>query len=129
MQGYIKSKGKEFLDGIDDKALSMIANNNDSAITTSLLAEAAASTKNAGSLAAINQMLGNRTDISISGSQLANYGVDTIAAIQRNGGQNIDAILSASDDISKNPKLISKLDPNTRAMINTIRRQYSKQEI
>ena len=121
LQGYISGKGKEFLNGIDDKSLEAIATRNADALSTGLLAEAAASLDNADSLTAINEMLKNRNDVTMSGSQLASYGAATIAAIQQSGGQNIDALLKASDDIAADPKLVNKLDTNTRGMINAIR--------
>ena len=121
MQGYISGKGREFLNGIDYKSLGAIAARNSDALSTGLLAEAAASLDNADALAAVNDMLRNRSDVTMSGAQLASYNAATIAAIQQSGGRNIDALLKASDDIAADPKLVNKLDTNTRGMINAIR--------
>lgn len=126
MQGYIENKGKEFIDGIDDKALSIISSNNPQAMNTSMLAEAAASVKNAESLKSINDMLASRNDVEISASQLASFDETTIATIQP---KNIQAILKASDGIAADPKLISKLNPKARTLINKIRRLGGRADI
>ena len=129
MQGYISGKGREFLNGIDDKSLGAIAARNSDALSTGLLAEAAASLDNADALAAVNDMLRNRSDVTMSGAQLASYNAATIAAIQQSGGRNIDALLKASDDIAADPKLVNRLDTNTRGMINAIRTSNGRREI
>lgn len=120
MQKYIQSKGKEFVNGIDDKALAEIARTNPDAISTDQLVAAAASVNDADSLAAVNKMIGSRRDISISGKQLASYDESTIRALSGNSIA-IEAILQASDDIANNQELINTLNPGARKAINELR--------
>ena len=123
MQGYIQGKGKEFLDGIDDKALAEIArHNNGGAIGEDLLIEAAAKLNNADSLRQVNDMISHRVDsgnsFNISGDQLSKFDDNTVIRLLANNNGR-EALLRASDNLS--PQLAGKLDATARIRINTLR--------
>lgn len=129
MQGYIKSKGKEFLDGLDDKAIAQIrAYNNGAAMSTDLLVEAMAGTKNADSIRELNAILANRGDIKISGNQLANFDESAITNLFGNNKART-AMLVASDDIANDTKLINNMNPKARNAINRLRRATGRSPI
>lgn len=123
MQKYIQSKGKEFVNGLDDKALAEIAgHNNGAAMSDDLLVEAAAKLNDSDSLQQVNNMLSNRRIRNISGEQLANFDESTVRTLTLPGNNAArTAILAASDRIANDAQLANKTDSRTLAQINRLR--------
>ena len=131
MQSYLSDKGGEAISKLDDKALATISQyqtqldnsgNATQIMSTDQLVAAAAQLKGEDSLQHVNKMLQERTDIKMTGDQLANMKattIQTLATATHDSGRN--AILTASDDIAKDPKLIANVAIPVREEINHIR--------
>lgn len=128
MAGYVEDKGKDFVRGLDDKALSQIRQYSDSSghniMSTKLLMEAAASTNSQDAVNEIDTMLSTRSDIArvgVTGEQLVQINDSTFRTLSSSGdGRN--AILRASDDIvENNPRLASQMSADRKRTVNGIR--------
>lgn len=129
MQGYIKSKDADFVNGLDDKALEQIASyNGGDAINDDVLNRAVIDLKGDAREQAKNIMI-NRLkngNFSTKGENLAGYSDDVFAEIAKysNGRQ---AIVAASDSLSA--EQVKKLGQVRRQYINQQRQASGKAPI
>lgn len=142
MQQYVTEKGTDFLEGLDDKALSEIGRHSTATnkiMSTGLLTSAAAKINSQDAVSEIDKMLmvrsGSEIKSALTGAQLSSFNDSTVNALYTRAyapgsapgaGTILDADLAgaindASDDIAKDPRLISKLSATPRAQINDIR--------
>lgn len=120
LQGYINEKGKDFINGLDDKALAEIASfNGGSAMSTDLLIEAAAKINSQDAINQIDGLLFARRDFNgnISGEQLVQFNDSTVNKLMGNA-QARAAMDKATDAIAGNPNLVGKLSANRKQQFN-----------
>ncbi|MBR6505958.1 hypothetical protein IKT18_03975 [Candidatus Saccharibacteria bacterium] len=126
MAQYVNEKGKDFLEGLDDKSLSQIRrfSTGDYAgnkiMNTGLLMDAASTMKSQDAINEVNNMIAERDDVSVTGSQLAKINKSTYDVLEKHAP---DAVLSASDDIVKNNRqLINNMDSEVRKGVDKLRK-------
>ena len=129
MKQYVSEKGSEFLDGLDDKALSQVraySTKDNEIMSTGLLAQASATIRSQDAINEVNEMLKNRDDVSITGEQLANINYSTYSALLENGENGYNAIQRAYNDVLKNnPQLLSKMDVD---VANDLKRYFGSSD-
>ena len=124
---YAKSKGADFVNGLDDKALAEIKANGSHVMSTAQLVQAASQLTEQSAINEVNDMLGHRNDVALSGEQLANLNSSTVGRLLNTGSRT--ALITASDDLATNIDLRNKLDPEARRLINRARVTSGRQAI
>ena len=125
LQGYIREKGKDFIDGLDDKALAEIASHTvggqtGGAMSTDLLIEAAAKINSQDAIDQVDGMLRTRTDFSnnISGEQTTQFNDSTVTVLLSHA-QSRAALEHAVDAAANDPNLVSKYSAHRKHTFNT----------
>lgn len=125
LQAYINDKGKDFIDGLDDKALEEISRHTvngvrGGAMSSDLLMEAGAKLKGRDAAEQIAGILSTRNDVSMTGEQLVNIDRSLQDKLMANASARA-AMIRASDDVASNPRLIGRMDTVVRGNINALR--------
>lgn len=128
MQQYVREKGSDFLDGVDDKALSEIrraSSGSNEIMSTALLTEAAAKINSQDAVDEIDKMLDTRSDVSFSGQQLASFNESTVEHLADRavaGDASVrEAMVKASDNVANDSTLMNKLSGQKMQHINRVR--------
>ncbi len=140
MQEYIDDKGNEFYSDLSDKTLKQIAAfDRDFGVqnmSTSQLFSAASRLQAQDAVNVVDEMLVKRaqqaaqagTPLKFTGDQLASFSPSTVAELNKSAvGQQ--AIVEASQDLLRNPKLQSKVDAESRQIIDQLRGMAGQSEI
>ena len=129
LQQYAAEKGADFINGLDDKALAEIAANdaesvakgNGNIMSTEQLLQAATKLSDEESMAQVNSMLRDRSDIVMSGEQLSRLNDSTVVSLLTTDSGKT-ALLKASDDMAKSGGLLSaKMNANSKTRVNVLR--------
>lgn len=129
MARYAEQKGGEFVNGLDDKALTQIraySNAGNEIMSTGQLTQAAANLNDEASMQEINAMLAGRNDLDgvISGEQLTKFNTSTLNELATRAGTDINvknAILRASNAVVADPKLVASMNDSSKTVINNVR--------
>lgn len=128
MQHYASDKAGEFVDGLDDKALSQInnydalnlAHTNNSIMSTDQVVQAAAKLNGDDAITEVNKSLRTRGDVvnKISGEQLVNFNDATIdELLKSNVGEA--ALRNAANSVAANPNLRGRMNKERKDKIET----------
>ncbi|MBR0467479.1 hypothetical protein IJJ53_01015 [Candidatus Saccharibacteria bacterium] len=127
MQQYVSNKGTDFLNGLDDKALSEInkySSSSNQIMSNDLLVSAAAQINSQDAANEVEAMLNKRSGFEFSGEQLAQFNASTISRFASRGAQDVNmynALVDASNAIASDPKLLNGLSAPKRQEINKFR--------
>ena len=127
MQQYASDKGTDFLNGLDDKALSEInkySSNSNQIMSNDLLVSAAAQINSQDAANEVEAMLNKRSGFEFSGEQLAQFNASTISRFASRGMRDVNmynALVDASNAIASDPKLLNGLAAPKRQEINKFR--------
>lgn len=131
LQSYVQEKGKDFIDGLDDKALAEIASYNvggraGGAMSTDLLVEAAAKINSQDAVDQIDGMLQVRNDFNdnISGEQIVHFNDSTVTRLMSNTRARA-AMDKATDAVANDPRLVGMLSANRKQLFNAAFRNGS----
>lgn len=134
MQQYIDKKGNEFYNDLSDKTLRQIQWAG--GMTNGQLLTAASRLQSQDAINVVDEILVERakqaaetgTPLKFTGEQLASFSPSTVAELNKSAvGQQ--AIVEASQDLLRNTKLQSKVDTESRQIIDQLRGMTGQSEI